>query len=61
MWFVVFYGVEHLSHRSPCTIIRFTPRRGNPPGTEHMQGGEAGRFEHYGLGRLPFWLLIAAR
>ena len=49
----------HLSHRSPCTIIRFTSRRENPPGTEHMQGGEAGRFEHYGLGTPCHRLLIA--
>ena len=52
---------EHLSHRSPCTIIRFTSQRENPPGTEHMQGGEAGRFEHYGLGTPCRRLLIAGR
>ena len=49
-----------LSHRSPCTIIRFTSQRDNPPRTEHVQGGEAGRFEHYGLGTPCHWLLIAS-
>ena len=61
MWFVVFYGVEHLNHRSPCTIIRFTSQRENPPGTKHVQGSKAGRFEHYGLGTPCLVLLFVDR